>query len=90
MAQLPKTIPGKVFLALFVIAAVPVLVWFAIMLSGPIVWASVAVIVISAVVLFIRRRRDDAARERAWVGAFSFADVVARKRADATLDHSIS
>jgi alpha/beta superfamily hydrolase len=36
------------------------------------------------VALYIWRRRVEAARERAWVGAFSFGDVVARMRARET------
>lgn len=46
----------------------------------PLVLASLAVVALVSIVLFARSRRIEAARERAWIGTFSFGDVVARMR----------
>ncbi|HEU4464091.1 MAG TPA: hypothetical protein VFS53_03520 [Gemmatimonadota bacterium] len=43
--------------------------------------ASAAVIALISVGLFVWYRRVEAKRERAWVGQFSFGDVIARMRA---------
>jgi hypothetical protein len=88
MAHWPKTVSGNLLLFLFTIAAAPIVVWAAVLLSGPLVWASLVVVALMVVALVIRRRRIDAARERAWVGSFSFGDVVRRRRAKETLDPS--
>jgi hypothetical protein len=81
MAYWPKTLRGKVFASLLFIAAVPVVLWAAISLSGPIVWLSLVVAALAFIAVYAWRRRDNAARERAWVGAYSFANVVERMRA---------
>jgi apolipoprotein N-acyltransferase len=88
MANWPKTVSGNLLIVLFTIAFAPVLVWAAVIMSGPLVWASLIVVGLVIVGVFIRRRRVDAARERAWVGAFSFGDVVRRRHAKEALDVS--
>lgn len=52
-----------------------------------VLWALGLIAVIS-VALFIWRRRLDAAREKAWVGEFSFGDVVGRMKARDALDRA--
>jgi hypothetical protein len=88
MAHWPKTVSGNLLIFLFTIAVAPVVVWAAVLLSGPLVWASLVVVALGIIGLVIRQRRIDAARERAWVGAFSFGDVVRRRRATEALDPS--
>jgi hypothetical protein len=77
----PKTVYGNVILFMLTLAITPLVVWAAVSLSGPLVWAALAVVALALVGLAIRRRRIEAARERAWVGAFSFGDVIDRMRA---------
>jgi uncharacterized membrane protein YhhN len=81
MAYRPKTVRGNIFAALVVIAAVPAVLWAAVTLSGPIVWISLIVIALASIAVYLWLRRDNAARQRAWVGAYSFADVTKRMRA---------
>jgi membrane protein implicated in regulation of membrane protease activity len=81
MVHWPKTVYGNVLLFLLVLGMVPIVVSVAVALSGPLVWAALAVIALTWVVLYAWRRRVEAARERAWTGSFSFGDVVARMRA---------
>jgi hypothetical protein len=84
LAHWPKTPSGNLFLSMIVLGIAPIVIWVAVILSGPLVWASLAVVGLMGVALYIWRRRVEAARERAWVGAFSFGDVVARMRARET------
>jgi predicted membrane chloride channel (bestrophin family) len=91
MAHWPKTVRGKLVTFLLTIAVVSIVVWFALALSGPLAWISLAVVAIAAltsVTLYAWGRRANAARERAWVGEFSFGDVVHRMRAREALDLS--
>ena len=88
MAHWPKTISGNLLLFLFTIAVAPIVVWAAVMLSGPLVWASLVVVALTIVALLVRHRRIEAARERAWVGSFSFGDVVRRRHAKESLQPS--
>lgn len=81
LAHWPKTVSGNLFLSVIVIGVAPIVIWVAVILSGPLVWASLAVAALGCVTLYMWRRRVEAARERAWVGSFSFGDVVARIRA---------
>lgn len=81
MAHLPKTLRGNVVTVLLILAAMPLLVIVATALSGPLVWAGLALVALACIALYGWRRRLDGARERAWVGAFSFGDVVASRRA---------
>jgi hypothetical protein len=88
MAQWPKTTRGNVLTVLLIVAAAP-FVWIAaVALSGPLVWATLVLVALASIVLYVWRRRVEAARERAWVGAFSFGDVVASLRARDALDLS--
>ena len=81
MVHWPKTVYGNVILLMLTAAVAPVLVWAAVSLSGPLVWATLAVVAVAGVALYVRRRRIEVARERAWVGAFSFKDSVDQMRA---------
>jgi membrane protein implicated in regulation of membrane protease activity len=90
MAHWPKTLRGNILTVLLIVAATPVVVMVvaivATALSGPLVWGGLALVALTSVALYIWRRRVDDARERAWVGAFSFGDVVASMRAREALD----
>jgi len=86
MAHWPKTLRGNVVTVFLVVAATPLVVIVSTALSGPLVWAGLALVALTCVALYIWRRRVDDARERAWVGAFSFGDVVASMRAREALD----
>jgi Flp pilus assembly protein TadB len=84
MAHWPKTVPGKLSTFFLAVAVVSVVVWFAVAVSGPLAWISLAVVAITTLASVARyawRRRADNAAERAWVGEFSFGDVVDRMRA---------
>jgi hypothetical protein len=78
MAYRPKTVAGNIVAALLVVAAVPIVLWAAVTLSGPAVWISLVIVTLASIAVYLWRRRVNAARERAWVGAFTFADVVER------------
>jgi 4-amino-4-deoxy-L-arabinose transferase-like glycosyltransferase len=86
MAHWPKTLRGNVLTVLLIVVGVPLAVFIAISLSGPLVWAGLALVALACVALYRWRRRLEDARERAWVGAFSFGDVVASMRAREALD----
>ena len=79
----PKTVYGNVILFMLALMCIPVVVWVAVSLagSGPLVWAALAGVALMSFALVVWRRRTEAARERAWVGAFSFGDVIDRMRA---------
>ena len=81
MIHRPRSVIGYVFLFLIALGITPMVVSLAGSLSSPWLWASVAVIATTCVVVIARRRRIEAARERAWNGSFSFADAVAAMRA---------
>jgi len=85
MAHWPKTISGNIFTIALAILVVPMLVWFLITLPAMFQWG-LAAVALACVALSIWRRRIDAARERNWVGEFSFGDVVRRRRADEALE----
>ena len=87
MAYWPKTLRGNIFTVLAIVVGVPLAVIIAIGLSGPLVWAGLALTAIASVALYIWRRRIEQARERAWVGGFSFRDEVVRMHAREALDH---
>jgi hypothetical protein len=80
MAHWPKTVSGNLLIFLFTIAVAPIVVWAAVVLSGPLVWAGLTVAAVAIAGSLVWRRRLEAARERAWVGSFSFGDVVRRRR----------
>lgn len=85
MAHWPRTATGKSFYIGLIAVVVPLTVWFLVTVPGYVLWA-LAVILLASLVLYVWRRRVDAARERAWVGEFSFGDVVDRMRAREALD----
>ena len=87
MAYWPKTPRGNVLTVSLIVAATPIVLIIAIALSGLLVWAALALIALTCVALYIWRRRVGRARERAWVGAFSFRDEVVRMHAREALDH---
>ncbi|MGI8615979.1 MAG: hypothetical protein ACR2L4_04230 [Actinomycetota bacterium] len=80
MAHWPKTVSGNLFTFGLAVIVLPLLVWFLITLPGLVIWGLVAV-ALAGVALFVWRHRVEAARERAWIGEFSFGDVVRRRRA---------
>lgn len=85
MAHLPTTVRGTLIVFLFLAVAIPAVVWFAIVLSGPIAWISIAVVALVVIAIFLRRRQLDAARERAYDPALGFTNVVAKMRAENAL-----
>ncbi len=85
MAHWPKTVSGNLFTIGLAVVVVPLLVWSFIALPSVVIWGMAAV-ALASVALVIWRRRIEAARERAWVGEFSFGDVVARRRAAEELE----
>jgi hypothetical protein len=85
MAHWPKTISGNVFTIALAIIVIPILVWFLITLPALFLWG-LAGAVLACVALAVWRRRVEAARERSWVGEFSFGDVVRRRRAEEALE----
>jgi hypothetical protein len=87
MAHWPRTVSGKLFYLVLAAIVVPLTVWFVATLPGFVLWA-LAVVALVSISLYVWRRKVDAARERAWVGEFSFGDVVRRRRAKEALDPS--
>ncbi|MBA3737193.1 MAG: hypothetical protein H0W97_01350 [Actinobacteria bacterium] len=85
MVHWPKTVSGNLFTIGLAVVVVPLLVWFFVTLPGFVLWG-LAAAVVASVALVIWRRKVEAARERAWVGEFSFGDVVARRRAAEELE----
>ena len=79
MAHWPKTVSGNLFMLGLMIVVVPLLVWFVVTLPSWVL-VGIAAAVLVAIGLVIWRRRLDAERERAWVGEFSFGDVVRRRQ----------
>lgn len=80
MAHWPKTISGNVFTFALAIIVVPMLVWFLIALPA-LFQMGLAVIALGCVAFSVWRHNLEKARERNWVGEFSFGDVVRRRRA---------
>lgn len=87
MAYWPKTLRGNIFTVLLILVGLPFLLFLVISLSGPLVWAGLAFVVLTSVALYLWRRRIEQARERAWVGGFSFRDEVVKMHAREALDH---
>jgi membrane protein implicated in regulation of membrane protease activity len=85
MVHRPKSVMGYVFLFLIAIGAVYIATSLLDVLPGPLVWGSLAVIVLASLLVFAWRRRIEAGRERAWTGSFSFANVVSRRREEEAL-----
>jgi len=87
MAYWPKTLRGNVLTVLLIVVGLPLLVFLAISLSGPLVWAGLALGALTWVAVYFWRRRVEHTRDRASVGAFSFGDMIASMRAREALDH---
>jgi hypothetical protein len=85
MAHWPKTISGNIFTVAVAIIVVPMLVWFLITLPA-VFQLGLATVALASVALFVWRSRVEAARERNWVGEFSFGDVVRRRQAEEALE----
>ena len=85
MARWPKTVRGRLFYISLGAVCGPLVVWFVLTLPSLFLWA-LAVVALASVALYAWRRRIDSARERAWVGEFSFGDVVRRRRAQEALE----
>ena len=82
--------PGIAYVILFLIAIALTTIVASLtgFLSRTWLWAAIVVLAVSSISYFVQRRRVESARERAWVGSFSFGDVVARRRAEAAqLEH---
>jgi membrane protein implicated in regulation of membrane protease activity len=88
MAYWPKTLRGNILTVLLIVVGLPIAVFLVISLSGPLVWAGLALAALTWVALHIWRRRVQRARERAWVGAFSFGDMIESMRAREAVDHA--
>ena len=87
MAHWPRTVPGKSFSVASIVVVVPLAIWFLLTVPSYVLWA-LGLIATVSVALFLWRRRLDAAREKAWVGEFSFGDVVGRMKARDALDRA--
>jgi hypothetical protein len=87
MAYWPKTVRGNIFTVFLIIVGLPLALFIAISLSGPLVWGGLALVAVTSVVLYIWRRTVEHARERASVGAFSFGDMLASMKARQALDY---
>jgi 4-amino-4-deoxy-L-arabinose transferase-like glycosyltransferase len=87
MAHWPRTAAGKAFSVALIAVVVPLTIWFLVTVPSYVLWA-LGLIAIISVALFLWRRRLDAAREKAWVGEFSFGDVVGRMKARDALDRA--
>jgi len=83
MSETLRTVRTHKLALLLAVIGIGLVVWFAVALSIVAVWVAIAVIALVAIGVYARSRRIDAARERAWEGSFSFADVVTRRRAEA-------
>ena len=83
MVHRPKTFTGYVLLLLIALGIGWMLTALQGSLKNPLLWAFFAIAGLIYLAVILHRRRDDAARERAWEGSFSFADVVSRRRAEA-------
>ena len=85
MAHLPKTISGNIFTIALAAIVVPMLVWFLLTLPA-LFQLGLGAVALGCVALYLWRRKLESARERNWVGEFSFGDVVARRRDEEALE----
>jgi hypothetical protein len=81
MIHRPKTVYGYVFLFLLAIVVAAILVTIVASQWSTLVLGIIGVVALASLVTVLWRRRVEAERERAWVGSFSFGDVVARMKA---------
>jgi membrane protein implicated in regulation of membrane protease activity len=85
MAHWPKTISGNIFTIALAAIVVPMLVWFLLTLPA-LFQVGLGAVALGCVALYLWRRKLESARERNWVGEFSFGDVVARRRDEEALE----
>ena len=85
MVQRPRSVVGYVIVFLITLGVGYVVVSLLDTLSSPWLWGPIAVIAVLSLLAFAWRRRVEEARERAWDGSFSFAEVVARRRTEDAL-----
>jgi len=85
MAHLSTTVRGVLVALLLIALAIPLVVWSAIALSGPVVWISLALVAILVISLIVRSHLLDAARERAYDPAVGFGNVIRKMRAQEAL-----
>ena len=85
MAHLPSSTIGRIYVLILIAAAIPLLVWVGVTLSGPIVWLCLGIVTLVVTAILVRRRQIEAARERAYDPTLGFTNVVARMRADNAL-----
>jgi len=85
MAHWPKTISGNIFTIALAAILIPMLVWFLLTLPA-LFQLGLGAVALGCVALYLWRRRLESARERNWVGEFSFGDVVARRRDEEALE----
>jgi membrane protein implicated in regulation of membrane protease activity len=85
MAHWPKTISGNIFTIALALLVIPMLAWFLITLPTMFQLGLVA-IASGCVALSVWRHKLEKARERNWVGEFSFGDVVRRRHAEEALE----
>jgi Flp pilus assembly protein TadB len=78
MVHWPKTVRGNLVALLLGVGAVALLVQAAVALSGPSVWALVAVITLTSAVLYTWSRRIHAMSDLALADAPSFGDALRR------------
>jgi uncharacterized membrane protein len=83
--QWPKTGTGRAFSIASIAVVVPPTVWFVMTVPSYVLYA-LGVIALISVGVYLWRRKLDADREKAWVGEFSFGDVVGRMKARDALD----
>jgi uncharacterized membrane protein len=85
--QWPKTGTGRAFYIGLIAVVVPFTLWFVMTVPSYVLYA-LGVVALVCVGLYLWRRKLDAAREKAWVGEFSFGDVVGRMKARDALDRA--
>jgi uncharacterized membrane protein len=83
----PKTGTGRAFSIGLIAVVVPFTVWFVMTVPSYVLYA-LGVVALVCVGLSLWRRKLDAVREKAWVGEFSFGDVVGRMKARDALDRA--
>jgi hypothetical protein len=76
MAHWPKTLSGKLFVFVLAVLVLLAVVQFALVLSGPFVWASLAVVILGSAVLITRNRRAATAHDLTLADAPSFGDAL--------------
>lgn len=81
MASLPSSTIGRIYAVILIAAAIPLIVWAAIALSGPVVWLALTAVTVLVLAIVLRRHQLEAARERAYDPALGFSNVVAKMRA---------